>query len=74
VKRRRSGQPTEARTSRWNRLNLKFFGPPHVGHYEGPWEKAEADPVCPFCGQRESAHVRATNADGKHFRRCPTGT
>lgn len=72
MKRREQEQPTKDRVSRWNRLNLKFFGPPHVGHYEGPWEKAEADPVCPFCKQRESAHSRDTNADGKRFRRCPT--
>jgi len=73
VRRRRQRESTKSRSSRWNRINLKFFGPPHVGHYEGPWEKAEADPVCPFCGQRESTHFRDTNADGKHFRRCPTG-
>jgi hypothetical protein len=70
-RRNRSDNSEQSRTSRWNRLNLKVFGPPHVGHYEGPWEEAEADPVCPFCGHRESAHERDTNADGKHFRRCP---
>jgi len=73
VKRREQGEPALARVSRWNRLTLKLFGPPHVGRYEGAWEEAEADPVCPFCHQRESAHFRGSNSDGKHFRRCPTG-
>jgi hypothetical protein len=57
--------------ARWNRVNLKVFGPPDVGHYEGPWEQSEADPLCPFCHQLESVHTRDTNAEGKRFRRCP---
>lgn len=73
MKGRQRDQSAQSRMSPWNRLTLKFFGPPHVGHYEGPWEKAEADPVCPFCKQRESAHFRDTSADGKRFRRCPSG-
>jgi hypothetical protein len=73
VKRRRKDQTGALRLSRWNRLSLKVFGPPQVGRYEGPWEQADPDPVCPFCGNRESAHLRDTNADGKHFRRCPAG-
>lgn len=68
MKRERSDK---SRVSRWNRLNLKFFGPPHVGHYEGPWEKLDPDPVCQFCQHRESEHLRDTNAEGKRFRRCP---
>lgn len=72
MKRREPDESVQRRVSRWNRLNLKFFGPPHVGHYEGPWEEAEPDPVCPFCKQRESAHSRDTNADGKRLRRCPS--
>ena len=73
MKRRSQDKPADKPISRWNRLNLKFFGPPQVGHYEGPWEEADPDPVCPFCSRRESEHLREVNADGKRLRRCPAG-
>lgn len=62
----------DQRLSRWNRFTLRFFGPPSVGRYEGAYPEADPDPVCPFCGSRESAHERARTRDGKALRRCPT--
>ena len=60
------------RLSRWNKLTLQFFGPPSVGAYEGAYPEAEADPVCPFCGELESNHERSRMSDGKSLRRCPS--
>jgi hypothetical protein len=58
---------------RLNRGMFRLFGPPSVGRYEGPYEEADPDPVCPFCGHRESEHTRVRTADGKMLRSCPAG-
>jgi hypothetical protein len=55
----------------WNRLNLRFFGPPHVGPYDGPYPQVDPDPACPFCGRLESEHESFRTAEGKTLRRCP---
>jgi hypothetical protein len=64
-----------ARTSRlrrWNRLNLRFFGPPHVGRYDGPYPEVDRDPACPSCHRPESEHETFRTPEGKTLRRCPT--
>jgi hypothetical protein len=72
ARRRKNRQPDEeSRPSRWNRLNLRFFGPPHVGPYEGPYPEVDQDPACPFCGRPESEHETFRTDDGKTLRRCP---
>jgi len=60
-----------SRLRRWNRLNLRFFGPPHVGRYDGPYPEVDRDPACPACGHRESEHENFRTAEGKTLRRCP---
>lgn len=73
-RRRRPGAGAEARgVRRWNRFTLRFFGPPHVGRYDGPYPPVDPDPACPFCGAVESAHQTFRTAEGKTLRRCPTG-
>jgi hypothetical protein len=57
---------------RWNRFTLRFFGPPSVGRYDGPYPEVDPDPDCPFCGSRESSHETFRTAEGKTLRRCPT--
>ncbi|HET7530766.1 MAG TPA: hypothetical protein VFJ98_07380 [Mycobacteriales bacterium] len=64
-------RPGRSRLHRWNRLNLRFFGPPHVGRYDGPYPEIDPDPACPFCGNPESAHETFRTAEAKTLRRCP---
>jgi len=57
--------------ARWNRFTFRFFGPPSVGRYDGPYPQIDRDPACPSCGQRESSHQSFRTRDGKTLRRCP---
>ncbi|HEU5033209.1 MAG TPA: hypothetical protein VFT62_00465 [Mycobacteriales bacterium] len=66
------GSPAPRSLRGWNRLTLRFFGPPSVGRYDGPYPEVDPDPDCPFCGSRESSHETFRTADGKTLRRCPT--
>lgn len=69
--RQRKDRGEPGRLSRWNRLNLRFFGPPQIGVYEGAYPEVDRDPPCPFCGHHESEHTTYRSADGKTLRRCP---
>ncbi|MDQ1684742.1 MAG: hypothetical protein QOC82_1479 [Frankiaceae bacterium] len=59
---------------RWNRFAFRFFGPPSVGRYDGPYPAVDPDPACPHCGNRESAHAGYRSADGKALRTCPASS
>ena len=72
VGRQRKSRAERGQLKRWNRFSLKFFGPPHIGVYEGAYPQVDPDPPCPFCGQPESEHTTYRSADGKTLRRCPT--
>jgi hypothetical protein len=68
----RPADDTEGRPlRRWNRLTFRFFGPPQIGRYDGPYPEVDRDPPCPFCGSSESAHETFHTAEGKTLRRCP---
>jgi len=71
ARRRKDSGDDKRRLSRWNRLNLRFFGPPSVGPYEGAFPEVDQDPTCPFCGRPESEHQTFRTAEGKTLRRCP---
>jgi len=72
VPRRRHVAPVVSPLRRWNRFAFRFFGPPSVGRYDGPYPDVDPDPACPHCGHHESAHAGYRSADGKTLRRCPS--
>jgi hypothetical protein len=59
MRRKREARDTDGRRTpeRWNRGMLFFFGPPQLGRGGEAPPVVERDPLCPFCGFRESQHT-----------------